>query len=55
MIGQAIKAGIPEENVEKLLSEENVSDFYLENLKIRLGIIEKKPERATRKVIRDET
>ena len=55
MIGQAYQVGIPEEQVEKLLAEENVSDFYLDNLKIRLGIIEKRPERATRKIVKEET
>jgi len=41
--------------VERLLNEENVSDFYLENIKVRLGIEEKKPERVGRKtVIRDD-
>ena len=40
---QAINIGIKEEDVDKLLIEENVSDLYLENIKIRLGIIEKKP------------
>lgn len=32
------------------MSLENVSDFYIENLKIRLGIIVKKPERINRKL-----
>lgn len=38
--------GIGADTVEKLILDENVSDFYLENIKIRLGIM---PEKKTRK------
>ena len=51
LICQGVQAGIDEAAIEKLLNDENVSDYYLENLKIRLGIIEKKPERAPRKTV----
>ena len=37
--------GIKEEDMEKLLMEQNINDFSLENLKIRMGIIEKRPDR----------
>jgi len=38
--------------IEKLIAEENVSDLYLENIKIRLGIVEKKPERIKKPIIK---
>ena len=31
--------------MDEILKNKKISDFYIENLKIRLGIIEKKPER----------
>lgn len=48
---EAVAAGIQEETIETLLKEENVNDFYLDNIKVRLGIIDKKPERAPRKTV----
>lgn len=45
MIGYAMQSGIKEEDIEKLLIEQNVNDFQIENIKVRLGIVEKKPER----------
>lgn len=53
MIGQAMQLGIKEEDIEKLLSEQNVNDFQIENIKVRLGIVDKKPERV-RKTVKQE-
>lgn len=50
MIVHASKQGITEETIEKLLSEQNVNDFYIENIKIRLGLVDKKPERVKKPV-----
>lgn len=36
--------------IEKLLKEQNVNDFYLENIKARLGIVDKKPERVRKTI-----
>ena len=46
----AMREGITEETIEKLLKEQNVNDFYIENIKTRLGIVEKKPERVRKTV-----
>ena len=54
MIGYASREGITEETIEKLLTEQNVNDFFIENIKVRLGIIDKKPERV-RKTVRVTT
>jgi hypothetical protein len=50
MIVNASRHGITEEMIEKMLSEQNVNDFYIENIKIRLGVIDKKPERIRKPV-----
>lgn len=50
MIVNASRHGITEEMIEKMLSEQNVNDFYIENIKIRLGIVDKKPERIRKPV-----
>jgi hypothetical protein len=50
MICNAQRAGISEETVEQLLTEQNVNDFFIENIKIRLGIVEKKPERVRKPI-----
>ena len=50
MMGVALRAGIAEELIEKLLKEQNVNDFYLENIKARLGIVDKKPERVRKTI-----
>ena len=50
MLGVAQRAGISEEMIEKLLKEQNVNDFYLENIKTRLGIVDKKPERVRKTI-----
>lgn len=46
LISYASINGIPEEEVEKFLKEQNINDFNLDNLKIRLGIIEEKKPRV---------
>jgi hypothetical protein len=46
MIGNAMQQGISDDVVEKLLNETNVNDFCIDNIKVRLGIVEKKPERV---------
>ena len=38
-------AGLNEGEVEKFIKEQNISDAYFENLKVRMGIKEAKPER----------
>ena len=32
------------------MKEQNVNDFYLENIKARLGIVDKKPERVRKTI-----
>jgi hypothetical protein len=50
MICNAQRVGISEEQIDKLLDEQNVSDFFIENIKSRLGIVDKKPERVKKPV-----
>ena len=47
MVNEALKAGINQSDIDKLIHSGTVSDLYLENAKIRLGIIEKRPPRKT--------
>ena len=53
LITQALSLGISEKQIEQLLDEQNVNDFYIENIKARLGIVDKKPERI-RKPIKNQ-
>jgi hypothetical protein len=48
LISEAERFGITREDIERLINESNVNDFYIENIKIRLGIKEVKPERRKR-------
>eukprot|EP00347_Sterkiella_histriomuscorum_P022325 403330878 len=50
MICQAQKHGIEESTIDQLLQEQNVNDFFIENIKARLGIVDKKPERVKKPV-----
>ena len=50
MMSYGARHGIAEETIEKLLREQNVSDFYIENIKVRLGIKDVKPERIRKPV-----
>lgn len=50
MICNAQRQGITEDTIEKLLEEQNVNDFFIENIKVRLGIVEQKPERIRKPV-----
>lgn len=43
LIMLAVAAGIPESQLETFLKENNISDYNFDNLKVRLGIEEKKP------------
>lgn len=49
LIKEALAIGITEQAIEDLLNLENVNDLQLDNIKIRLGIIDKKPVRQPRK------
>jgi hypothetical protein len=49
LIGQAVHAGIKEEEVESYLNNNNINDYNLQNLKTRLGIVDPKPERKTKR------
>jgi hypothetical protein len=49
LIEEAGKAGITQGDIDKLIHSGNLSDYYIENAKIRLGIIEQKPPRVQRK------
>jgi hypothetical protein len=40
LIEEADKAGISQGDIDKLIHSGNLSDYYIENAKIRLGIIE---------------
>lgn len=46
---EANAAGISELDFNTYLVNNQLNDFYIENLKIRLGIIDKKPPRSPRK------
>jgi hypothetical protein len=48
LISEAERFSITREDIERLINENNVNDFYIENIKIRLGIKEVKPERRKR-------
>lgn len=50
MIASASQQGIAEERITTLLSEQNVNDFFIENIKHRLGIVDVKPERVRKPV-----
>ena len=49
LIGEAIAHGIKEQDVEEYLSNNKMNDLYFDNLKGRLGIVDKKPPRTPRK------
>jgi len=51
LIGEATSLGIKDQDIEEYLSNNKINDFYLENLKARLGIVEKKPPRTPRKTL----
>jgi len=53
LISLAMQAGIPEADVDKLLSEENVPDYDLDNLKTRLGIEVVKKKRSKKVVVEE--
>ena len=42
LIGEASAQAIKEKDVEEYLSINKINDYYLDNLKARLGIVEKK-------------
>ena len=50
LISYASINGIPEEKVEEFLKDNNINDYSLEGLKVRLGIIEK-PERKKKTLV----
>ena len=49
LIGEASAQAIKAKDVEEYLSNNKINDYYLDNLKARLGIVEKKPPRTPRK------
>ena len=51
LIGEASAQAINEKDVEEYLSNNKINDYYLDNLKARLGIVEKKPPRTPRKTL----
>ena len=51
LIGEASAQAIKEKDVEEYLSINKINDYYLDNLKARLGIVEKKPPRTPRKTL----
>jgi hypothetical protein len=51
LIGEASAQAIKEKDVEEYLSNNKINDYYLDNLKARLGIVEKKPPRTPRKTL----
>ena len=53
LIGEASAQAIKEKDVEEYLSINKINDYYLDNLKARLGIVEKKPPRTPRKTLAD--
>ena len=50
LITYAVAAGIDEAAVDKLLEEENIPDYDLENLKSRLGIKKEKKARVAKPI-----
>lgn len=49
LTSEANAVGIKDSEIERYFTLNKVKDFYLENLKVNMGIIEKKPERPPRK------
>ena len=48
LISLAAMSGIPDDQVENYLNEENVPDYDLDNLKVRLGIDDGKKKKKSR-------